>query len=94
MAGQQIFTNQTVNGDSAIFSGDGPFILKISGTFGTGSIDLQCSTNEAGDTFTTTGDVAITSPDAWNLKSIQGVSYKLVLSGVSAPTNIDAFISR
>jgi hypothetical protein len=93
MTAKQIFTSQTTNGSSLEFSGNGLANMKISGTFGTGSIDLESRGDGANDSFSTTGDTAITAPGAWNLKYAPGIRYRLTLSGV-AGTNINAFISQ
>lgn len=89
----QIFTNQTANGSSSQFTTNGSPLLHISGTFDGASIDIQAATNNADDSFGTTGDTPITSAGSWFIPYSPGVSYKLVISSVGAGTDINAFVT-
>lgn len=91
---KQLFTNQSSNGNSSTFTGNGIAQLKISGTFDGASIDLECTTNNDNDSFGTTGDDAITAPGAWNINYTPNVRYRLVLSSAGASTDINAFVSQ
>lgn len=90
----QIFTAQTADGNSLAFNGNGIANIKISGTFDGASIDLQSVGTNANDAFSTTGDPAITEPSAWNIQYAPHIEYRLVVSGVGASTNINAFVSQ
>lgn len=94
MSALQIFTNQTANGNSVEFNGRGIAQLRVSGTFDGASIDLQSKTNNANDTFSTTGDTPITAAGAWNIEYAPNVRYRLVLSGAGASTDINAFVTQ
>lgn len=93
MAAIQIFENQTVDGDSLEFPLNGAARLKVSGNFGGGTISLLSKSDNANDTFTTTGsDNNITAPNEFKIEAKQRWTYKLNLSG-STGANINAFVS-
>lgn len=94
MTAKQIFTAQTANGTSLTFAGNGRASLKINGVFDGCSIELQALTNNSSDSYSTTGDVAITAAGVWNLEFSPNLNYRLVLSSAGGSTSINAFVTQ
>jgi hypothetical protein len=93
MAAKQIFTNQTVDGDSETFSLNGNTRLKVSGNLGGGTISILSKSDNPNDTFSTTGtEDNITAVGEFEIKAKQRWNYKLNLSG-STGASVNAFVS-
>ena len=93
MAAIQVFTNQTTDGASAEFTLNGDTRIKVTGDLGGGTIDLQSKSDNANDSFATTGTNNIIDDSRREVvvKAQQRWTYRLVLSGSTSPS-IDAFV--
>jgi hypothetical protein len=90
------FTNQTVNGDSALSQGvhtDGlrknPHAIYVTGNFGTGTIITAYATADGVNWLPVPDTAPLTAPGIMFV-SVTANALKLTLSGASGATNITA----
>ena len=91
---RQIFTNQTVNGNSLVFNTNGKTYIKVYGNFDGAKIRLESKLNNSNDSFSITGDEDIvTKDDTFYICYTPNVSFRLALYDAGLSTNINAFVT-
>ncbi len=91
---RQLFTNQTIDGQSGEFTTQGPAIAKATGTFDGAILTLQSLLDNSNDVWQ---NVAFTIHNTDRQKSItynQVVRYRFDLSNAGASTDINLFITE
>ena len=84
-------TPLTSDGESSAFTLNGDTRVKITGSIGGGTVEIHSSSGN--EPFSTTGSVNDrTAVGEFIILGQQGFSYKLVLTGSTAP-NLEGFIS-
>ncbi len=92
----QVFTNQSADGSSLEFTMNGIGLVHIGGTFGGGTATIEVkvvdSTNSINSDFVAAGGTnAYTTPIGVFMTGIKNVSYRITLSGSTAPT-LNAYV--
>lgn len=81
----QLFTNQAANGASSAITSAGEYMtLVVAGTFGGGTVTIQCSPN-GGTTWVDT-EATFTAAGVKNIIGGEGLQFRLNLTGATSPS--------